>query len=356
MRFYILGFWVILNITFTSCTNKKDKELQELHAETDSIIFQLNKSSSNSPGIYFRSYKNSLVLYNRNTNSLDFYSRSKGLEMRVNLPSDGPYRIQRFTGFDILKERIFVADQMSLLEMDFNGNVVNKYSKLQDSEGLAVTPNFAGVNKSILIDGKLIFTGFNFLDLGRGSFDEVPLLYSLDLASGELTRYLNYPDDLPIVSSDYYFSQNTIVQNDRVLLNYAPNQVYGYKEEWQEFEARSLSYTPVSEFRGDIKLNADSKEHLKTNSIYRALISDPYRNCYYRIYSTPFDPNGINNRKITHLLVLNSNLELEKEFILPKGLSHFGYFLNEVGLYFVNSNYNELHEDEMKYTKVYPLD
>ncbi|HAH35214.1 MAG TPA: hypothetical protein DEQ87_14070 [Algoriphagus sp.] len=353
MKNYLIFFFILL----FSCKQNNQISLTDFEIEkADYFDIPIDDSTSNSPSVYHQSYNGDYIFYNIHTKSLDFFKNEFGLNNRIYLPFEGPNLIRKFLGFQILNDRIFIADLGRIVEIDFEGNIIADIGNLKNSTGFLVSPSFFGSNKSFLKENVLYFTAFDYMALTKDLLNG-PFIYSLDLSSFDLKEVAEYPGfNLNSISNDYFFHNNIIIQDKILIFNYSARDVYlndTRSRKWKKIEVLSKGHFDIHEFKGDKTNNNDSKKHFFQNGIYRTLIFDEHKNMYYRIYSYP-DGDEKSKKRRTRLMILNSSLELIQEIDLPNFLTHIGAHITNGGLYLIDGNFSKEQENKIRFVKVYP--
>ncbi|WP_268033683.1 DUF4221 family protein [Algoriphagus sp. PAP.12] len=356
MIFIRYALFLIVFFQF-SCNRKKANELSGLEINMAPEFFiAIDDSTSNTPSVFHKSYQNKYVIFNPNTFSLDFLEKGIGLTNRIKLESEGPFAIKKFLGFEILKDRIFIADLGRIIEIDLKGNKITEFKNLKDSLGIPISPSFFGVNQSFLKNNILYFPVFDFLAFQKEVL-EGTIVYSLNLKTNELERDLSYPDfDLSPVSNDYFFHNNVLIFEDEVIFNYSPKEVFRFSrasKNWERKNVISENHLDVRELIGEKTDRKNSKEHLFQNGVYRTIIWDRFRKNYYRFYSSPKGEPDSKKREV-RLLISDENLELIKEIEIPNSLIHLGFELNNDGLFLIDGDFSKEHEDSMRFVGVFP--
>lgn len=344
-------------IICVSCIKKNKFQHADFDLENSlKYAVLIDDSTSNTPSIYHQSHQGNYVFYNIHTESLDFLEVDKGLTKRIYIDSDGPNAIRKFLGFEILDNRIFIADLGRIVEIDFNGNKKAEFSGLKNQHGVPLSPSFFGANQSYLEDDILHFTAFDFMAMQNDKL-EGGIVYSLDLKTSELKQYLNYPSfNLKPVSNDYFFHNNVLVLEGDVIFNYSPKEVFKFSRElgeWQKLNFLSMDHFDVGELEGDKTNSQDSKNHFFQNGLYRTIIWDRFRKKYYRIYSFP-DGEKESLKRNTRLLVFDEKLDFNQEVRIPNFLTHIGYHLTAEGLFLIDGNFSKKQEDSIQFVRVYP--
>ncbi|MGY6520379.1 MAG: DUF4221 family protein [Mongoliitalea sp.] len=341
----------------TACSQKKAEQAVANSSNESSIVFKLDDNSSNFIWNY-RYFKGELVNYNHTTHSFDFFNE-KGLSKRIYLEKDGPNRIPSVWGFFIDQDVIFISGQVGeLILIDLTGNVRRRYRDLKNSSNILITPHFLAYHQPLISKGKFYFEALPFQKLNAILYSQAPLMYSLDMKTGEVQEIMNYPKigSDKVISLQYNISNSTIQLDNTTILNFSHHpDIFSYsKGQWIQHRINSSYFKPISAFKGSVDDELDAREHLFDNGIYKALIYDPFRKLYYRIYTLPRYPGEVDFRRDPYLMVVDEKFNLIEEFPFPQGLSIQGHFVHQDGLYVYNATHAENHEDEIKFDRVYP--
>ena len=357
-QLFFLSFFIFSFACSNSIKNKNENagELEEAQLHfVDTLMFPLD---SVTPPITTMSQKfkqyYSFLSYGKNKAIHLYNIKDNTLYKTINLekiPDDiSAYLIHSF-------DSIFLYSyaQKSISLIDSNISVLKEWKLPKFSLNSKISP-FIITGRPLLFKDSVIYSG----GLGTG---EPPvgqkLFVSINLKNNKIGRSIEYPDIYSEGNwggSYFRYIYYTTSLTNKLLISYpASHNVFESQnfEDLNKIYAGSGMIKSISSMNGMLTTTQRTK-HFHSNYSYRSIITDSYREVYYRIYEKPIDyKESPPWYKPCGVIILDKNqnyigeVELNIENISPNW--HYSTFVNESGLCI---QLNDESEDYLKFVVV----
>jgi len=368
-------FYIIITILFFSCKERKDELLKEnIHKleltfnNLDSIV--LNENSSNffmlSQEIELdkAEYLIQINPFPTEPNKIFFNSiKNSDLSFVLDFDIEGPNGVGNMSEFFFHNfDSIFIFDKYSyrVSLVDSSGLIMRKYL-LRDVSGTKPNENtvmtwLSNKSKPFLINNNLYIPTLPDVDPFYSDYSKENLLMELDLKSGKFNLMLGYPTKYR--EGGYWGGSDHILPSIAQSVN--DNKLiisYPIEDSIFSFDIASNVLSPIfllksklfSEINPSSIFLSEREDLLKFQlgtDYYFSLLSDPYRNLYYRITNKKYSEESIQNilnRKAGNpntksLLIFDSKFKQIREFDLPEKFSSYMFFVFKSGVYVVIDN------------------
>ncbi|NVK44469.1 MAG: DUF4221 family protein [Oceanospirillaceae bacterium] len=380
------GIWLLalLGVSLVSCNSNESSGEYALKASDSILRIQLDSLTSNISewlDYYFDEESNSGLLFSVDptANELELYSIEEGvLVQKVAYNTEGPNGVGTLMAGAILgldSLLIFQPFSNSIFQSNLNDSRLGKikYKKPDEySSILSETKYFRSI--PFLKDNYLYtktFFGGNYLMLGNEELSTKPLMYRVDLASGEIEfSAFTFPDDYWAEGKRHYEFSSALDNNRFVFSFYGDHNVY-YGESFQDpLDKKPAKSKYLSQEFEDLPETAnpnDRRIYFATAAHYGSLIYDQFRDVYYRFcYPKKEFESDQDFREMTlfpeefSVMVLNSELEVIGETLFGNDGQKYAsnnVFVGPKGLYIsVNHPKNELNKEDSFSFKLFKLE
>ncbi|WP_192347196.1 DUF4221 family protein [Algoriphagus sp. Y33] len=268
----------------------------------------------------------------------------KGRSFQVNVSLDGPNGVGHLDSFHVKNlDSIFVLNQYAyrLYLIDTSGTVRDMYpligDNLQEPSEITYLPFPFPFSQIVDLGSKLFFPArpdVNTLENYRLESYKTGIL--LDLNTKKFSYKLGYPDSyinsgfwgmpLEISSSTVNFKDSLVVQSfsieDRVMVYDFDLRPVDSPSLFREYYDGKFHSLPEPTMEPDIFY-----PHIFSNPTNKAILFDPYRDLYYRIFSGPYPEEIIEQRKKSNFRRLPDDNEYPDRKIMV-----FDREFNELGV------------------------
>lgn len=377
--------YLLLIISFFSCSDKKNITQYKLEETTEQIIIPIDSNTklfsrsmhhfTDTTGIEYLTIENT-----ETTDSyyyINFYRLdSCVLSHRVKIEKEGPNGIPRMMGHGVIDlDHIFISafNRPLIYQINKQGIIMNKYDFSKTDDGLITT----GTDFNSLIYKPLIIQNHKIFcmqypmppNCDGEQLKKTPLTVTIDTISKEVkASKLCYPE--------------LWSKGDGMGLNPHCSRIFDGKRFIYAFRMshdllvtedhiKGESITAKSQYIDDLqtegfsnKLSFSEFNKLASEqACYGNIIYDPYKNIYYRfVYPKckidSMDPEYVFCRKEFSIMILDENFNVLGETLFPAGKYVPAlFFVNEKGLFLsVNNTSNpQMTDDKLVFQCLHPV-
>jgi hypothetical protein len=318
------------------------------------ITFELQPPHQNlNRGRGLQRWGDYLVFQSFFTNSIQFYRLDNGqMDFEIPIAEEGPEKVGRISGFYILApDSVFVigSHAYSIVLTDRQGQAMRRYSLAETRSGEPIGTTLAQNSFPILSQGgKLFFPTLPYYNSDLVSSAGKGLDISLDLATGAVDYSYRYPSAfealgplparLHIARRAYHPARQELIYSFSALPElYIKNLATG-RERVVPMAGSSHAVRLPPPAQADFQ---DSHRYYMSNTIFKDIIYDPYREVYYRMIYLPVEPldeltgeRTSEDDKPVVILILDEDYQQIGQYPLPpKTYYEQAWFLDQTGLW-----------------------
>lgn len=379
-------FWLILFVLvcLVSCSRQNEGSEYALKP-TDSLLrIELDSLTSNISfwlDYYYDEQQGSGYLFSIDptNNELELYSLEEAkLVQKVTYDREGPSGVGNLTAASVIgldSVWVFPAFTNSFFQSNLQNLRLNKVEYKKPDEYSSIRSETSYFRSIPFLKDNYLYTktffGGNYLMFGNDELATKPLMYRVDLVSGEVEfSAFTFPDDYWAEGKRHYEFSSALDNNRFVFSFYGDHNIY-YGESFQgPLDKKPAKSKYLSQEFEDLPQTPDPNDrriYFATTGHYGSLIYDQFRDVYYRFcYPKKEFESDQDFREMTlfpeefSVMVLNSELEVIGETLFGNDGQKYAsnnVFVGPEGLY-ISTNHpkNKLNKEDSFSFKLFKLE